>query len=213
MKTVDFNAVKRQEAQSRMLAARKLTNHQRLEALAVRPIPPPFSDKLESVRRIIGEMRAEAKKIGVNREFTPDGRFLGDIGEIICKVHFGVNLHSIQTEGEDGVCHVSGKCVEIKLRSKSDLVWVKKVPDYLIVIYLSPLTLCWGIVCNGPGSFLLKNAAWTGKRYETNLCKLLKAQNDPAISKGISEIQAVKAPTAEILPPDCKRSNNNTTAL
>jgi len=40
----------------------KLTNHQRLEALAVRPIPPPFSDKLESVRRIIGEMRAEAKK-------------------------------------------------------------------------------------------------------------------------------------------------------
>lgn len=193
--------------------ATKFTNRQKLEALAVRPIPPPFGDKLESVKRIIGEMRAEAEKIGVHREFTPDGRFLGDIGEIICKVHFGINLHSVQTEGEDGVCHVSGKCVEIKLRSKSDLVWVKKVPDYLIVVYLSPLTLRWGIVCNGPGNFLLKNAVWTGKRYETNLSRLLKAQSDPTIGKGISEIQVVQPPTAGIFPPDCKRQDDNTTAL
>jgi hypothetical protein len=178
----------------------KLTNRQKLEALAVRPIPPPFGDKLESVGRIISEMRTEAKKIGVNREFTPDGRFLGDVGEIICKVHFGVNLHSVQTEGEDGVCHLSGKCVEIKLRSKSDLVWVKKAPDFLIVIYLSPLTFRWGIVCNGPGSFLLKHAAWTGHRFETNLSKLLAAQNNQAIDKGIPEIQILNAPLAHNLP-------------
>jgi hypothetical protein len=184
----------------------KLTNRQKLEALAVRPLPPPFGDKLASVARLIGEMRDEAKKIGVNREFTPDGRFLGDVGEIIGKVHFGVNLHSVQTEGEDGVCNVSGKCVEIKLRSKSDLVWVKKLPDFLIVIYLSPLTLHWGIVCNGPGSFLLRNAAWTGERYETNLYKLLNAQNDPAIGKGISEIQVLELQRAESLP-DCKQLN------
>ncbi len=191
----------------------KLTNRQQLEALAVRPLPPPFGDKLASVARIISEMRAEAKKIGVNREFTPDGRFLGDIGEIICKVHFGVNLHSIQTEGEDGVCHVSGKCVEIKLRSKSDLVWVKKVPDFLIVIYLSPLTLRWGIVCNGPGSALLKNAVWTGKRHETNLCKLLKAQSEPAIDKGISEIQTLNTSPGTYPLSDCEQMRRNVSAL
>ena len=133
-------------------------------------------------------MRSDAEKLGVNRKFTPDGRFLGDLGEVICKVHFGVNLHPVQTEGEDGVCHVSGKTVEIKLRSKSDLIYVKKVPDYLIAIYLSPSTLRWGIVCNGPGDFLLKNAKWTGKHYETNLHKLREAQNDTAIGKGIIEI-------------------------
>lgn len=166
----------------------KLTNVQKLEALALRPLPPPFGDRIKSIGQIINQMRSDAEKIGVKREFTPDGRFLGDLGEVICKIYFGINLHPVQTEGEDGVCHVSGKIVEIKLRSKSNLVLVKKVPDYLVAIYLSPYSLRWGIVCNGPGDSLLKNAKWTGKYYETNLHKLLKAQKDPAIGKGIIEI-------------------------
>ena len=169
----------------------KLTKRQRLDALAIRPVPSPFAEKLEIVKRVVGEMRDEAKKIGVDRQFTPDGRFLGDVGEIIGKVCFGINLHHVQTEGEDGRIEVSGKCVEIKLRSKSDLIWVKKIPDFLIAIYLSPVTLRWGVVCNGPGDFLLRDAVWKEKKqhYETNLSKLLKAQNDSTIGKGIPEIQ------------------------
>jgi Family of unknown function (DUF6998) len=154
----------------------RITNRQRLEAIAVRPVPCPFGDKLRAITTIVGEMRADARNIGVNRQFTPDGRFLGDIGEVIGKICFGVNLHPTQQEGEDGTCRLSGKCVEVKLRSKSTLVYVSKIPEFLIAIYLSPITLNWGIVCNGPGKDLLHSAKWTGQRYETDLIKLMAAQ-------------------------------------
>jgi hypothetical protein len=162
------------------MRAKKLTNLQELEALAINPLPYPFDLKLSAILAIVAEMRAEAAKIGIKRKFTPDGRFLGDIGEVIVKIRFGVNLHPVQAEGEDGTCQVSGKRVEVKLRSKSTLVWVKKIPDLLIAIYLSPVTLKWGVVCNGPGHDLLQTAKRDApyKRFVTDLTKLRRAQHN-----------------------------------
>jgi hypothetical protein len=83
------------------IPAVKLTNPQKLEAVAIRPLPPPFGDRLESIKQIVSQMRSDAEKIGVIRKFTPDGRFLGDLGEVVCKVHFGVSLHPVQAPGQD----------------------------------------------------------------------------------------------------------------
>lgn len=149
-----------------------------LERIATQDLPPPFGDKLRTILTTVGEIKEEAAKLGINRNFTPDGRFIGDFGEVIAKLRFGVILHDVQTEGEDGTCQISGKTVEVKIRSKSSLVWVKKKPDILLALYLSPETLKWGVVCNGPGEALLEDAKWSGehKRFETTLSKLLKAQ-------------------------------------
>ncbi len=139
----------------------KPTKIELLEVLATRPLPKPFGGYLREVNAVVKKMRAAAAKIGVDRQFTPDGRFLGDLGEVIAKIHFGLKLHSTQKEGEDGQCQLSGRTVEVKLRSRSTLIWVKKVPDVLVAIYLSPATNKLCIVCNGPGKTLLRNAEWS----------------------------------------------------
>jgi hypothetical protein len=168
-------------------------NNDRFEPLAVNPLPEPFDTLLREIHQAVTKMKEAAKVIGVGREFSLDGRFLGDLGEVVAKTYFGIDLHSVQMEGEDATCQISGKRVEIKLRSKSDLMWVKKVPDYLVAIYLSPRTFRWGIVCNGPGELLLNNAKWEekNKRYVTNLSKVFAAQ------KGLPP----DAPAVQILKP------------
>jgi hypothetical protein len=155
-----------------------MKNAQKLAAIAVNPLPEPFGSLLGEVKTAVGKMRDAAAAVGVTREFTPDGRFLGDLGEVIARFHFGLTLHGTQTEGEDAVCQASGKCIEVKLRSRSSLVWVKKKPDFLLALYLCPQTAKWGVVCNGPGDALLAGAKWNGQqsRFETDLFKLLAAQ-------------------------------------
>ena len=121
-------------------------------------------------------MSEAAKAVGIDRKFTPDGRFLGDIGEVIAKHHFGIDLHRIQKKGEDGVCQVSGRTVEVKLRTSSSQIWVSTPAALLVVIYLSTERNKWGIVCNGPCSHLLARAKTGVNRLETTVSKLLAAQ-------------------------------------
>jgi len=167
----------------------KPTKKDKLEALATRPLPEPFGGYLGVVNAVVKKMRAAAAEVGVDRQFTPDGRFLGDLGEVIAKIHYGLTLHSTQKEGEDGHCQLSGRTVEVKLRSRSTLIWVKKVPDVLVAIYLSPTTSKWGIVCNGPGAALLANAEWSErhKRFTTDLNLLLV--NQAALPPGADGIR------------------------
>jgi hypothetical protein len=157
---------------------RPLSISAQLEALAIHEIPEPFGQKMAEIRRLSGEMKGAAAELKVKRHFTPDGRLLGDIGEVIAKIHWGVTLHGTQQEGQDGVCSVSGHSVEVKLRSKSSLIWVTKIPRILAVIYLSPVSYRWGVVCNGDGRILLQSAAYDEgkKHYVTDLSKLIAAQ-------------------------------------
>lgn len=158
--------------------AKRQTIAEQLTALASRPVPSPFAENLSKIAGIVAEMQADAAKLGSAKEFSLDGRFLGDLGEIIAHLHFGVALHPVQQGGQDGKCSVSGKSVEVKLRSKSDNLWFHSKPDYVLVFFLCPHSLRWGVVCNGPGSLLLQDANWNEgkKRFETTLSKLRKAQ-------------------------------------
>lgn len=152
----------------------RLTNHEHLEALATRSIPQPFDAHVRALLAITDKMRDAASTLGISRRFTLDGRLLGDLGEVIAHQHFGIDLHETQKEGEDATCTISGKTVELKLRRTGQQVFVKRATDILTVIYLSPETLRWGIVCNGPAKELLANAVWDAGpgRYCTTLTKL-----------------------------------------
>src|SRR5580698_9752872 len=109
----------------------RMTIQEKLDSLAVHPVPQPFDVLLGEVHQTVRKMREAAIVLGVNREFTPDGRFVGDLGEVIAKIHFGLDLHSVQKEGEDAVCQLSGKCVEIKIRTKDSPIWIKRDSDFL----------------------------------------------------------------------------------
>jgi len=76
---------------------------ERLEALATNELPPELQCKLQSVRDAIDELKAEAEKHGVLREFSPDGRFLGDVGELIAKIFYRVTLNVKQEKGHDAI--------------------------------------------------------------------------------------------------------------
>lgn len=164
---------------------KRLTKQERLEALAVNELPPDLQGKLQAVRTAINDLKIEAKVWGVEKEFSPDGRFLGDVGELIARVFFGVELNVKQQKGHDakaaevdGVANTStGKKVEVKLRSRSTNIDFSTQEEIILVIYVSPTTLKWGVVCNGPSQKLLASAKKTDKgKWATDCHKLLDAQ-------------------------------------
>ena len=83
-----------------------------------------------------------------NRNFTIDGRLVGDIGEIIAAAEFDITLDEISQAHHDGKTS-DGRRVQIKATFKDSLTF-RSVPDY----YLG-LKLDWDgtheVIFNGPG--------------------------------------------------------------
>jgi hypothetical protein len=156
------------------------TNQQRLDALAQLPLPEPFLSKVKKINELCREMRDEASRMGLSLDFTPDGRFVGDIGELLASLNLDVDLHSELKAAQDGVCKKSGKNVEVKLRTQANsVIRVKDVPDILIVLYMCPDSLLWGVVYRGRGD-VVKDTRFakynnTHQRYETTMSKMLAA--------------------------------------
>jgi len=159
----------------------------RFEELAKYELPRDLQARLQAVKNEIDKLKAEANNWGVKREFSPDGRFLGDVGELIAKLFFGVTLNIKQEKGHDAIEAIvdaeakdkSGRKVEVKLRSRSKAIeFSNPVPEIILVIYVSPKTLKWGEICNGPGDKLLANAQLKNGKFCTDCGKLLKAQNN-----------------------------------
>jgi hypothetical protein len=171
---------------------RKQSRAESLAALATQELPPPLQEKLQLVRNAIDALKDEAKNFGVEREFSPDGRFLGDVGELIAKIFYGVTLNKKQLKGHDTVeaevdavgKETTGRKVEVKLRSRSVGIDFTGMPEKILVIYVSPKTLKWGEVCCGVGKQLLD--AKTGAKHlpsgkiQTDIHKLMAAQKNHA---------------------------------
>jgi len=116
-----------------------------------------------------------------NRQFTLDGRLVGDIGEIIAQNEYKINLYKKQTEIYDGVSS-NGKKVQIKTTFKEKITFPcesSKVPDYLIGIKLFENGE-HEIIYNGPGVLiynLLKDRKKTKNGYHLISVKKLKEIN------------------------------------
>jgi uncharacterized tellurite resistance protein B-like protein len=118
---------------------------------------------------------------------APDGRFLGDVGELIAKIFYRMTLNDTQEKGHDAVeaevdavgKEKSGRKVEVKLRSRSTNIEFSEVPEMVLVIYVSPRTLKWGEVCYGSGAELLTETTGAKKlengKIRTNCHKLMEA--------------------------------------
>ena len=86
-----------------------------------------------------------------NREFTIDGRLVGDIGEIIAALEYDVVLHEVSQPEYDGFTS-DGRRVQVKATFKDALTF-KTVPDYYLGFKLFPDGRHEEIF-NGPGSVI-----------------------------------------------------------
>lgn len=88
-------------------------------------------DALENIFEGINKLKA-ALPI---KEFTIDGRLVGDIGEAIVQRDYDVDLYGVLVEGYDGETS-DGRLVQIKATFKESLTF-KTIPDYYIGIKIN----------------------------------------------------------------------------
>ena len=85
----------------------------------------------DSLRKIFSGIQ-QLKNAFPSKEFTIDGRLVGDIGEAIIQRDYEVNLYPKLARGYDGETPC-GRRVQIKATFKDHLTF-KKIPDYYIGI-------------------------------------------------------------------------------
>lgn len=123
------------------------------------PILEPMRALLIDAQRICDQLSALAKKRNLSHKFTLDGRFMGDIGELIAAENFHLTLHPRQSHCHDGICRV-GKLehgVQVKCRRKSTVIDFTSQPTLLLVLQIDDSFEKWDVVYNGPGDFLTKD--------------------------------------------------------
>ncbi|CAI8711791.1 DUF6998 domain-containing protein [Pseudomonas sp. IT-P291] len=92
------------------------------------------------------------------KPFTPDGRLVGDIGEVVAQLHYQLTLNEGLTKHHDAISD-DGRMVQIKTTFSKHLTFpTKHVPDY----YLGIKMLADGTyeeIYNGPGRLIYQELA------------------------------------------------------
>jgi hypothetical protein len=106
-----------------------------------------ISDALELIFQGIDRLKAAFP----SRAFTIDGRLVGDIGEVIAALEYGVTLDEVSQATHDGVT-ADGKRVQIKATFKDSLTF-RITPDWYLGFKLLPNGE-YEEIFNGPGEII-----------------------------------------------------------
>jgi len=93
--------------------------------------------KKEPIKIALAKIFSGIEKLRANfpvKEFTFDGRLVGDIGEVIVQRDYDVDLYKKLVKKHDGVTS-NGRKVQIKATFKNSLTF-SKIPDYYLGIKL-----------------------------------------------------------------------------
>jgi hypothetical protein len=104
--------------------------------------------------RLISEGIKHLKSAFPNRNFTIDGRLVGDIGETIAALEYDVNLHEVSQPKHDGLTS-DGRNVQIKATFKDSLTF-GTVPDYYLGFKLNENGE-FEEIFNGPGKLIYEH--------------------------------------------------------
>lgn len=132
---------------------------------------------------LIFEGISQLQKAFLNREFTIDGRLVGDIGEVIAALEYDIQLHDISQPDHDAETK-DGRRVQIKATFKDHLTF-KTIPDYYLGFKLFKDGK-YEEVFNGPGETIFK-------RYEHR-----KGIGKQLLSFPVSELKEL----SRRVPPD-----------
>lgn len=95
------------------------------------------------------------------KPFTPDGRLVGDIGEVVASLAYDLTLNEGLTKHHDAVTS-DGRNVQIKTTFGTSLTFpVHHVPDYYLGIRMNR-DGTFEEIYNGPGRFI--QAALSGRK-------------------------------------------------
>jgi hypothetical protein len=86
-----------------------------------------------------------------NHAFTIDGKLLGDLGELVACLEFGLTPAPTGTKGIDAHT-INRESVEVKSTAGSREVYIpgnSAVPDYLVVVSFNPLSGDWSFIYYG----------------------------------------------------------------
>jgi hypothetical protein len=126
--------------------------------------PTPLVAILNAIEEQTAQLTEAATRLGVARNFTLDGRLVGDIGEMLAAQYLELTLDETQRRGHDGVTTIEGveRQVQVKCRKATPMVNFSTVPELLVVIVFSDDWTEWDIVYNGPGALLEPKAVAAG---------------------------------------------------
>ena len=93
-------------------------------------------DCIAAALRSIFQGIEQLKTAFPNREFTIDGRLVGDVGEVIAALEYDLVLHDVSQPNHDALTS-DGRNVQIKATFKDSLTF-KTVPDYYLGFKLFP---------------------------------------------------------------------------
>ena len=98
--------------------------------------------------------------LGIARNFTLDGRLVGDIGEMLAAQHLELDLNEKPRQGYHGTTCIEGKSyhVQVKCRKATSILNFSRVPQLLVVIIFNENWSRWEIVYNGSGEFIRQEA-------------------------------------------------------
>jgi hypothetical protein len=111
----------------------------------------PTHQTIVQALNLIFEGIARLKKAFPNRQFTIDGRLVGDIGEIIAALEYDVVLHEVSQPDHDATTP-NGRRLQIKATFKDSLTF-KTTSDYYLGFKLFPDGR-YEEVFNGPGRII-----------------------------------------------------------
>jgi len=132
-----------------------------------RETPEDILTILQEMEKSVAKLRELSVAAGMKRNFTLDGRLVGDIGELLVARHYEI----VRNEKPKGYAHdlyavVGGvrRGVQVKLRCEGggDLEF-KYGPDILIVLECSRDWTQWREVYHGDGSVVVGDGQSVGK--------------------------------------------------
>lgn len=88
-----------------------------------------------------------------HKDFTIDGRLVGDIGEIIASLNYDIELYDVSQPDYDGFTS-DGRKVQIKCTFKDSLTF-RKTPDYYLGLKIYP-DGSYSEIYNGPGYLIFQ---------------------------------------------------------
>jgi hypothetical protein len=97
------------------------------------------------------DLKERLNKEFENRNFTPDGRLIGDIGEVLAELYYDIILDKGQSHTHDGETP-DGQSVQIKISFQDHLTF-GKIPKYYLGLKIDK-NGDYTEVYNGPGQII-----------------------------------------------------------
>lgn len=140
-----------------------------------------LKDSIKNLFEVMNTLQSEYKSY--NKKFTLDGRLVGDLGEIVCAEHYGIELFDKVEPIYDGYEKKSNRKVQIKTTFHDSLTFpcnTAHIPDYYLGIKLYE-DGTFEEIFNGKGQYiydaLLKNKSTTSNGLFSISINQLKALN------------------------------------